>query len=113
MLQSKTNISFENKKEVEAIFEKTLKNFQRSNNIISQVSAFHQTEIKLAETTADIKVVFSKRFYIVYFLVIIFFLLLPKETPFIWASALAAFVIFSAVMYFSLDYKVKTILDGF
>ena len=113
MLYSESNISFKNKAQVASVFKTHLKEFKEENQLISQENLLHKIEINLEETSANIKVSFSKKFYLVYFSVIIFFLILPKQSPFIWSSSLAAFVIFSTVMYFSLEYKMKTILDWF
>lgn len=113
MLKSETNISFKNKREVETEIMETLKQYSKEEDVISQTNFLHKTVVSLKETEGDIKVTFSKKFYIIYFSVIAFFLFLPKESAFIWSSSLGAFTIFSGVMFFSLDYKVKTILDGF
>ncbi len=113
MLKSETKISFENRKEVEKDLEKTLINYNKTSNSISQKTYLHHTEIAFFGKEASIKVRFSKNFYIFYVLVGIFISMLPFENALIGTAALAIFIIFSAIMYFSLDYKLKTILDGF
>jgi len=113
MLHSETNITFENKEEVKQIIKKTLKNSTSEKDTIQQISFLHKTELKFQEKSASIKVSFSKNFYIIAVITFLFFLFLPKESSFIWSSALAIVVIVFAVLYFSLDYKLKTVLDGF
>ena len=113
MFKSETNISFENRKEVEKNLEKTLVNFTKNTDSISQNTYLHFTDITFQKKEANIKVTFSKNFYIFYVIVGIITSILPFENAFIGTAALAIFIIFSAVMYFSLDYKMKTILDGF
>lgn len=113
MFKSVTEFSFKNRVEVEKELKNTLKNNFKQKSVIGQNTFFHKTRVYLFDETAKIEVTFSKIFYIIYLSVLAFFLLLPKESAFIWSSAIAVFVIFSLVMYFSLDYKIKTILDGF
>lgn len=113
MLKSETKITFSDKNEVITQLEKTLKECKKENNTISQVNFFHTTNIDLTENSANIKVTFSKLFYIFYVIAGIITTLLPFENAFVGSSALAVFIIFSTVMYFSLDYKLKNILDGF
>lgn len=113
MFKSETQISYNNRAEVERELEKTLKVSKIESNQISQNNFFHTTLINLKEKNANIKVTFSKSFYIFYIVAGLITVILPFENALIGSSAFAIFMIFSAVIYFSLDYKLKTILDGF
>ena len=112
MLKSKTTINFKDKTEVIKELEANLKNYSFVENSINQDTLLHSTKINFKENSANIEVTFSKKFYIIFVLMAFFLLFLPKESAFIWSSSIAVFVMFSLVMYFSLDYKMKTILDA-
>ena len=112
MLKSKTTINFKDKTEVIKELEANLKNHFFEKSAVYQNTLLHNTKINFKENSANIEVTFSKKFYAIFVLMAVFLLFLPKESAFIWSSSIAVFVIFSLVMYFSLDYKMKTILDA-
>lgn len=113
MFNSKTKINFTNLQQVKNDIYNSLKGFKEDKNLITQKNFFHTSTVKLQVKTAEINVTFSKSFYIFYVISGIITAILPFENALIGSSAFAVFIIFSTVMYFSLDYKLKTILDGF
>ncbi|MFT4645031.1 MAG: hypothetical protein ACI8ZX_001442 [Planctomycetota bacterium] len=113
MLKSETKINFSDKLAIENELQKTLKVFHNEINVITQANFFHSTMVQFSEKSAKIKVSFSKSFYFFYIIAAIVTVILPFENAFIGSSALALFLIFSSVIYFSLDYKLNFFLDVF
>lgn len=111
MFKSVANFSFENKDKIILSLKKILKNHYLQKGVLGQNTFLHTTNIVFEEKSATIIIRFSNSFYIFYVISSIAIVLLPFQSPLIGSSALALFIIFSMVMYFSLDYKLKTILD--